>query len=118
MDIVFEPTGERVSGVGINVTVQTLAGLGELAAPVYTTPDGYTPVQTVLTSGSPAQILAGQYSSGFFLRFFASDNKTLLVTKFRMDDEAALALAQTTIDTALLADTEVIVLNSDGSLGS
>lgn len=118
MQITFEPTGEVVTGVGVTVTPQFTNGIGTLVLPTYTVPSGYTPVQTTLTAGSPAAILAGSYSTGYYVRFFAGDAKTLLVTKFKMDDADALVAAAATIESALNAATEAIVLKSNGSLGS
>jgi hypothetical protein len=119
MIIRFHPTNEEVSGVGSTVTAQFLAGLGELAAPVYTTPTGYTPVQSTLTSGSPAEVLAGPYSSGYFIRFFAGDSKTQLVTKFKMDSAVALSVARVNFTAAYNTDPDsILVLNADGTVGS
>lgn len=116
MQITFEPTGEVVTGVGVNVTPQFTKGLGVLAQPVYTTPNGYTPVQTTLASGSPAAILTGE--DGYYVRFFSGDSKTLLVTQFKMEDETALSTARATIDAALGAGDAILTLKADGSAGS
>lgn len=120
MNIAYQSAaGEQVSGVGITVTAQFTPGLGELAQPVYTTPSGTTPVQTDYTSGSPAQVMAGDIASGYFVRFFSGESKTLLVTKFRMDDAQALADAADTYATAFAADPNgFLILMSDGSAGS
>lgn len=118
MFITFQPTGEVIEiGDGSGIIPQFTVGLGELAAPVYSTPSGYTPVQTVLSSGSPAQILAGA-SQGYYVRFFNGQSKTLLVTKFQMDDAEALTTAQETIFGALDSDDATLILKSDGSAGS
>lgn len=117
MQITFAPTGEVVTGVGVTVTPQYSVGLGELAQPVYTTPSGYTPVQTILASGSPAAIIAGA-SAGYYVRFFAGENKTLMVTEFKMVDADALETARTTINAALASADAELTLNADGSAGS
>lgn len=115
MTITYEPTGENVVGVGDTVSFQTTVGLGELAQPVYSVPSGYTPVETTYSSGSPAGVIT---DGGYYVRFFAGDSKTLLVTKFPMDDETALGTAQATIEAALAAGDAALILKSDGTAGS
>jgi len=102
-------------GDGSGIIPQYSNGLGALDLPVYTVPSGTTPVQSNFTSGSPAGVIS---NGGYYLRFFNGVAKTILVTKFRMDDAAALDTARITIDTALLANTEVLNLLPDGSAGS
>lgn len=104
-------------GGGFNTTPQYSDGLGGvITQPVYSVPNGYTPVQSTLTSGSPAYVISGD--AGYYIRFFSGDMKSLLPTKLRMDDADALEAARITIDTALAADAGVLNLLSDGSAGS
>lgn len=114
MFITFTPTNETVEVGGMTgIIPQFTVGLGELSAPVYETPSGYTPVQTVLDSGSPAQILAGA-AQGYYVRFFNGMNKTLLVTKFQVDDSDALTNAENQILGALAGGAPAIRLAADG----
>lgn len=104
-------------GDGFNTTPQYSDGLGGvITQPVYAVPSGYTPVQSTLSSGSPAYVISGD--AGYYIRFFSGDIKSLLPTKLRMDDANALEAARITIDTALAADAGVLNLLSDGSAGS
>lgn len=102
-------------GDGSGIIPQYSDGMGTLSLPVYATPSGTTPVQSNYSSGSPAGIIE---TGGYYLRFFNGQSKTLLVTKFKMDDATALETARITIDTALLASTEVLNLLPDGTAGS
>lgn len=104
-------------GGGFNTTPQYSNGLGGvITQPVYAVPAGYTPIQSTLSSGSPAWVISGD--AGYYIRFFSGANKSLMPTKLRMDDANALEAARIAIDTALAAGDAVINLLSDGSVGS
>ena len=110
------------------VTENVQVGLGEctpqsLAAitsnPIYLdTPAGYTPIQGTMASGSSALFPILGSANGYYIGFYGGENKTLLVTKFEMDDATAVATGLATISAALVADTAAITLRSDGTLGS
>lgn len=116
MLITFSPTGQVVEiGGSTGVVPQYTAGLGAATLPVYETPSGTTAVQTELSSGNPYAILAG--NTGYFLRFIQQD-QNIKIAEFKLEDSAALTLAQTTIETALGTDEAAITIDVDGSLVS
>ena len=117
MLVTYDPTGENVQ-VGLGET--TPQRLGSFASnPIYIdTPAGYTPIQGTLAAGSSAAFPILGTANGHYIGFFDGENKTLLVTKFEMDDAAAVTTGLATISAALVADTAAITLNSDGTLGS
>lgn len=115
LTITYEPTGENVVDVGGSVSFQTVVGLGALTLPGYSVPSGYTEVETVYSTGNPAAVIG---TGGYFVRFFYLGNKANVLTEFPMDDDTALATAQTTIQTALSAGDTALILKSDGSAGS
>ena len=116
MLVTFEPTGENVQvGLG-EATPQKLSGIS--SNPIYiTVPSGYVMQGSLTTGSSAAYPLLGQ-GAGFYIGFYAGDNKTLLVTKFKMDDETAATTGLATLAAALAAGTDAITLKSNGDLGS
>lgn len=117
MLVTFEPTGENVQVGQFETTPQRLASI--TSNPIYiTTPSGYTPVQGTLTAGSSAAFPILGTANNYYIGFFDGLNKTLLVTKFPMDDSDAVTTGLATIAAALVADTAAITLKSDGTLGS
>lgn len=115
MLVTFAPTGENVQVGPFETTPQALASIS--SNPIYiTTPSGYTPVQGTLTAGSSADFPILGAANGHYIGFFDGENKTLLVTKFLMDDAAAVTAGLTTISDALINGDAYIGLNSDGSL--
>lgn len=114
MEVTFAPSGERVF-VGDNATTpQRLAAI--TSNPIYlTTPAGYAPVQGTMTAGSSAFYPILGSANGHFIGFYAGENKTLLVTKFQMDDAAAVTAGLASISEQLAADEAAIILASDGS---
>jgi hypothetical protein len=117
MLITFVPTGETVQ-VGLGAcTPQALAGY--TSNPIYlTTPSGYTPVQGTMAAGSSANFpMIGQYNQPA-IGFYSANVHAYLVTKFTMDDAAAVTTGMATISTALDADDATLLINSDGTAGS
>lgn len=108
-------TFETVPGVGVTVGVQFAPGLGPITPADYSVPSGYTPVQTTLSSGSPASVLGG---GGYYLRFFNGLNQTLLLAKFKMNSAAALNDARVNILAALTAGDDNITIGPDGAVYS
>lgn len=118
MLITFEPTTEKVQvGLG-ECTPQALPAMTPSGYPYITTPSGYTPVQGTLAAGGTAAFPIMGEAVYNHIGFYDGENKTLLVTKFKMDDADAMTTGLETIATALAADTGAIVLKSDGTLGS
>jgi hypothetical protein len=109
------PSGvfETVPGVGVTVGVQFAPGLGPITPAQYSVPSGYTPVQTTLSSGSPASVLGG---GGYSIRFFNGLNQTLLVAKFKMDSAAAVNTARENILTAINDGDDNITIGPDGAV--
>jgi len=117
MLITFEPTGENVEVGPLATTPQRLSAI--TSNPIYLdTPSGYTPVQGTLTAGSSAFYPMLGAANGNYIGFFAGDNKTLLVTKFLMDDATAVTTGLATIATALGAGDGALILKRDGTAGS
>jgi hypothetical protein len=115
MQVTFAPTGENVF-VGQNATTpQALSAI--TSNPIYLdTPAGYTPVQGTMAAGSSAFYPILGTANGHYIGFYAGENKTLLVTKFRMDDATAVTTGLATIAAQLAADEGAIVLDSDGTI--
>lgn len=117
MLITHEPSGETVQ-VGLGAcTPQALAGYS--SNPIYLdTPAGYTPVQGTMAAGSSANFpIIGQYNKPS-IGFYSGNVHAYLVTKFEMDDAAAVTTGMATISTALDASAETLILKSDGTAGS
>lgn len=116
MLVTFGPTGENVE-VGPNgTTPQKLSAI--TSNPIYlTTPAGYEPVQGTMTAGSSAFYPILGDANGHYIGFYAGDNKTLLVTKFKMDDATAVTDGLTALAVALSDDPVVsVTLASDGTV--
>lgn len=114
MLVTFVPTGENVEvGLG-GTTPQKLAAI--TSNPIYiTTPSGTTPVQGNMASGSRASYPILGSANGNYIGFYAGENKTLLVTKFKMDNAAAVTAGLAAIAAALTAGNAVLDLDSDGN---
>ena len=115
MLITFVPTGETVQ-VGLGAcTPQALAGY--TSNPIYlTTTAGYTPVQGTMTAGSSANFpMIGQYNKPS-IGFYSGNVHAYLVTKFEMDDAAAVTTGMATISAELNDSSEAITIGSDGEL--
>ena len=117
MLVTFQPTGENVQvGLG-ETTPQALSAI--TSNPIYLdTPSDYAPVQGTMASGSSAAYPILGAANGHFIGFYAGMNKTLLVTKFKMDDASAVTTGLATIAGALGDGDDVLILKSDGSAGS
>lgn len=117
MLITFAPTGENVEVGPLAATAQKLSAI--TSNPIYLdTPGGYTPVQGTMAAGSSAFYPILGSANGNYIGFFAGDNRTLLVTKFLMDDATAVTDGLAAIAAALAAGDGALELNSDGSAGS
>jgi hypothetical protein len=116
MNVIFRhPSGvlETVAGVGVTVAVQYAPGVTNLSPLVITVPSGTTPVQGNYGGGSNAWNIAGD--GGYYLRFVGGDMQANQITKFKMDDQAALNTARTTIETAFASDEANITIGPDGN---
>ena len=109
-----------------NGTIENVqVGLGEctpqsLAAitsnPIYLdTPAGYTPIQGTMATGSSALFPILGSANGNYIGFYDGENKTLLVTKFEMDDADAVTTGLTSLAVALASDETAIVLEKNGT---
>lgn len=117
MLVTYAPTGENVQVGPFETTPQALAAI--TSNPIYiTTPSGYTPVQGTLTAGSSADFPILGAANGNYIGFYDGMNKTLLVTKFLMDDATAVTDGLAALAGALVAGAGAVTLNSDGTLGS
>ena len=114
MLITFSPTGENVEVGEFAAVPQRLAAI--TSNPIYITgPSGTTPIQGTLTAGSsPFYPILGTANENY-IGFFAGQNKTLLVTKFAMNDATAVTTGLATIATALAAGDGALGLESDGT---
>lgn len=114
MLVTFVPTGENVEVGPGAATPQKLAAM--TSNPIYIdTPSGYTPVQGEMADGSKANFPILGAANGAYIAFYAGENKTLLVTKFKMDDAAAVTAGLAAIAAALTAGNAVLQLDSDGN---
>jgi hypothetical protein len=104
---------ETVAGVGVTVAIQYAPGLTNLSPLVITTPAGTTPVQGNYGGGSNAWNIAGD--GGYYLRFYGGDTQVNQITKFKMDDAAALLTAYATIEAAFAADDAAVTIDSTGA---
>lgn len=116
MLITFAPTGENVE---VGQSAATPQALGTIASnPIYIdVPAGYTPIQGSLEAGSSSAWPILGSAKNHYIGFFAGQSKTLMVTKFKMDDAAAVTTGLASIATALAAGDLAVTLNSDGTTG-